>query len=242
MKPTLAKFTIPAVLYAVLGVLVIIPIVMIVVASFLNVPPFSGSGALAFTSANYAQLWNSEIGMAAFNTFSIAIGGSAIALVIGCGLAWLAARTDIAAPSFVYLAGIMPLFVSVLVAAAAWSSLASGHSGYINLLLTSMHIPWQVEVESRTGIAFVFGLYYAPYPFLFMYGALTLIHSDLEEAAALGRASITTTLRKITFPLVKPALLGAVLLVFALMAEDFPVPELLVSPSAYRHCRSRSTI
>lgn len=230
MKPTLAKFTIPAVLYAVLGVLVIIPIVMIVVASFLNVPPFSGSGALAFTSANYAQLWNSEIGMAAFNTFSIAIGGSAIALVIGCGLAWLAARTDIAAPSFVYLAGIMPLFVSVLVAAAAWSSLASGHSGYINLLLTSMHIPWQVEVESRTGIAFVFGLYYAPYPFLFMYGALTLIHSDLEEAAALGRASITTTLRKITFPLVKPALLGAVLLVFALMAEDFPVPELLGQP------------
>jgi iron(III) transport system permease protein len=230
MKPTLAKFTIPAVLYAILGVLVVIPIVMIVVASFLNVPPFSGSGAPAFTSANYAQLWNSEIGMAAFNTFSIAIGGSAIALVIGCGLAWLAARTDIAAPSFVYLAGIMPLFVSVLVAAAAWSSLASGHSGYINLLLAGLHIPWQVEVESRTGIAFVFGLYYAPYPFLFMYGALTLIHSDLEEAAALGRASIATTLRKITFPLVKPALLGAVLLVFALMAEDFPVPELLGQP------------
>ncbi|HEY5340559.1 MAG TPA: hypothetical protein VIK27_05995, partial [Candidatus Aquilonibacter sp.] len=142
MRATLARFTVPAVLYAVLGVLVVIPIVMILVASFLNAPPFSGTGALAFTTANYAQLWNADIGMAAFNTFTIALGGSAIALVIGCGLAWLAARTDIAAPSFVYLAGIMPLFVSVLVAAAAWSALASGHSGYINLVLASMNIPW----------------------------------------------------------------------------------------------------
>jgi iron(III) transport system permease protein len=230
MRAVLARFTVPAVLYAVLGVLVVIPIVMILIASFLNAPPFSGSGALAFTAANYAQLWNADIGMAAFNTFTIALGGSAIALVIGCGLAWLAARTDIAAPSFVYLAGIMPLFVSVLVAAAAWSALASGHSGYINLALASMNIPWHVDVESRTGIALIFGLYYAPYPFLFMYGALSSIHSDLEEAASLGGASLVTTLRKITFPLVKPALLGAMLLVFALMAEDFPVPELLGQP------------
>jgi hypothetical protein len=85
MRATLAKFAVPAVLYVVLGVLVVIPIVMIAVASFLNVPPFSGAGALAFTTANYGQLWNSSIGMAAFNTFTIALGGSAIALVIGCG-------------------------------------------------------------------------------------------------------------------------------------------------------------
>jgi iron(III) transport system permease protein len=230
MRAALGKFSVPAFLYAVLGVLVVIPIVMIVAASFMNVPPFSGAGALAFTTANYAQLWNSDIGMAAFNTLAIGLGGSAIALLIGCGLAWLAARTDIAAPSFVYLAGIMPLFVSVLVAAAAWSSLASGRSGYINLALAGLNIPWHIDVESRGGIALIFGLYYAPYPFLFMYGALSLIHSDLEEAAALGGASIATTLRKITFPLVKPALLGAMLLVFALIVEDFPVPELLGQP------------
>ena len=230
MRTALAKLTVPAVLYAALGVLVVIPIVMIVVASFLTAPPFSGAGPLGFTTANYAQLWNSDIGMAAFNTLTIGLGGSAIALLIGCSLAWLAARTDIAAPSFVYLAGIMPLFVSVLVAAAAWSSLASGHSGYINLALAGLNIPWHVDVESREGIALIFGLYYAPYPFLFMYGALSLIHSDLEEAAALGGASIAATLRKITFPLVKPALLGAMLLVFALIVEDFPVPELLGQP------------
>jgi iron(III) transport system permease protein len=230
MRTSLAKLAVPAVLYAALGVLVVIPIVMIVVASFLNAPPFSGAGALGFTTANYAQLWNADIGMAAFNTLTIGLGGSVIALLIGCSLAWLAARTDIAAPSFVYLAGIMPLFVSVLVAAAAWSSLASGHSGYINLALAGMNIPLHVDVESRGGIALIFGLYYAPYPFLFMYGALSLIHSDLEEAAALGGASVAMTLRKITFPLVKPALLGAMLLVFALIVEDFPVPELLGQP------------
>jgi iron(III) transport system permease protein len=230
MRTGLAKFASPAALYVVLGVLIVIPIVMIATASFLNVPPFSGAGALAFTTANYAQLWNSDIGTAALNTVAVGLGGSAIALVIGCGIAWLAARTDIPARSFVYLAGIMPLFVSVLVAAAAWSALASGRSGYINLLLAAVNIPWHVNVESRIGIALIFGLYYAPYPFLFMYGALSLIHSDMEEAAAVGGASIAMTLRKITFPLVKPALLGAMLLVFALIVEDFPVPELLGAP------------
>src|ERR1019366_3515880 len=94
MRTALAKLTVPAVLYAALGVLVVIPIVMIVVASFLTAPPFSGAGPLGFTTANYAQLWNSDIGMAAFNTLTIGLGGSAIALLIGCSLAWLAARTD----------------------------------------------------------------------------------------------------------------------------------------------------
>ena len=124
----------------------------------------------------------------------------------------------------------MPLFISVLVASAAWSTLASGRTGYINLALAGLGISWLVNIESRTGIALVFGLYYAPYVFLLVHGALALVHPDMEEAAAVSGASLWCILRRVTFPLVKPAVLGATLLVFALMVEDFPVPQLLGAP------------
>ncbi len=225
-----ARLAVPGALYAVLAVLVVIPIGTIVYASFLTAQPFSGAASVGWTGINYAQLWNSEIAGAALNTLAVALGGTAVALVIGCGLAWLVARTDIPGKAFVQLAAIMPLFVSVLVASAAWSQLASGHTGYLNIALASIGVPWHVDVESRTGIALVFGLYYAPYVFLFMQGALALVNSDMEEAAAVSGAPLGTILRRITFPLVKPALLGSMLLVFALMVEDFPVPQLLGSP------------
>ncbi len=224
-----ARFLLPAVLYAVLGVLVVVPLVMIATASLMSAPPFSGT-QFHWTFDNYAQLWSGEIGRAALDTLIVSVGGTAIALAIGATLAWLAARTDIPGRTLVYLAGITPLFISVLVASTAWSALASGRTGYFNLALASVGISWHVNVESLTGIALLFGLYYAPYPFIFMYGALSLIHPEMEEAAAVAGAPIALILRRITFPLVKPALLGSMLLVFALMIEDFPLPQIIGGP------------
>jgi len=224
------RFALPIALFAVLGALVIAPLVMIAYASLVSAAPFSGDTHTAWTFGNYAQLFSPEIGFAALNTLAVAVGGTCIALAIGCSLAWLVARSDIPAKPFVHLAAIMPLFLSVLVASAAWSTLASGRTGYINLALAGLGIPWLVNVESRTGIALVFGLYYAPYVFLLVHGALALVHPDMEEAAAVSGASIWRILRRVTFPLVKPAVLGATLLVFALMVEDFPVPQLLGAP------------
>ncbi len=225
-----ARFAVPAALYLILAALVIVPLVMIAAASVMSAPPFSGT-PFHWTLDNYRQLWSAEIGYAALDTLIVSVGGTVIALTIGAALAWLAARTDIPGRPLVYLAGITPLFISVLIASTAWSALASGRTGYFNLLLTSIGIPWHVNVESLPGIALLFGLYYAPYPFIFMYGALSLIHPDMEEAAAIAGAPIVTILRRITFPLVKPALLGSMLLVFALMIEDFPMPQILGGPA-----------
>jgi iron(III) transport system permease protein len=224
------RFALPIALFAVLGALVIVPLVMIAYASLATSAPFSGDAHPTWTFGNYAQLFSPEIGFAALNTLIVAVGGTCIALVIGCSLAWLVARSDIPCKAFVQLAAIMPLFLSVLVASAAWSTLASGRTGYINLALAGLGIPWLVNVESRTGIALVFGLYYAPYVFLLVQGALALVHPDMEEAAAVSGASLWRILRRVTFPLIKPAVLGATLLVFALMVEDFPVPQLLGAP------------
>ena len=217
-------------LYVFLGITVIVPLAILVFAAFTDAAPFSGEAALHATLENFAALWAPDVATAAGNTIFVAVIGTLGAVVIGSTLAWLAARSDIPARAFVHLVGIMPLFLSVLVAATAWSELASGPTAYFSLVLAQFGIPWQPNIETLPGIAFVYAIYEAPYPFLFMYSALTLINPELEEAAAAHGASLAHVLRRVTLPLLKPALLGSTLLVFALIVEDFPVPQILGVP------------
>jgi iron(III) transport system permease protein len=218
------------ILYAFLTLAVVVPLSILIFAAFTDAAPFSGEAALHATLQNFAALLSPGMAEAAGNTLFVALIGTLGAVSIGSVLAWLAARSDIPARPFVHLVGIMPLFLSVLVAATAWSQLASGPTAYVSLVLAQLGIPWQPNVETLPGIAFVYAIYEAPYPFLFMYSAFTLINPELEEAAAAHGASLFNVLRRVTLPLLKPALLGSTLLVFALIVEDFPVPQILGVP------------
>ncbi len=227
---TIIRLVVPAFLIAIVGLLVIVPLLMIVFSSLTTELPFSGNKQIVWTLANYAALWRPEIAEALGNTLVVSIGGTMMSMAVGCTIAWLAARTDIPCKPLVYLVGVMPLFVSLVVASITWSFLASGRSGYLNIIFNSLGLPLHVEVQSLAGITFVHGLYYVPYPFIFLYSALSLVHPDLEEAAAVHGASLRRTLKRVTFPLVKPALIGAMLLTFVAAIEEFPVPSILGGP------------
>ncbi|WP_431280899.1 ABC transporter permease [Humitalea sp. 24SJ18S-53] len=226
----LGRVSVMGVLLAIIAVLVLSPLAMTAIASFSTEVPFSGGPAGRFTLGNYSALFVPELGIAIGNTLVIAAGGTVIAVAIGCSLAWLAARTDIPCKPLVHLVGLMPLFVSLVVASVTWAVLGSGRSGYINIILRGMGFDWQIDMRSLAGITLVHGLYYVPYSYILLYGALSLIHPDLEQAASVHGASNGRMLRRITFPLVRPALLGAILLSFVAMAEEFPVPAILGGP------------
>lgn len=216
-------------LFAIVSLLVVVPLLMIVMAAFGTAVPFSG-GRWDFTLANFGALLSPDIAVAFYNTMVVSIGGTIIAVSIGTTLAWLAARSDVPFKPLVHLAGIMPLFVSLVVASVTWSFLGSGRSGYLNIIFSSLGLPIQLEMRSLAGITFVHGLYYTPYSYIFVFGALSLLNPDLEQAAAVHRASLRQTLMRITFPLVKPALIAATLLSFVSMIEEFPVPAVLGGP------------
>src|SRR5207244_3866122 len=135
----------------------------------------------------------------------VGIGASVVALAIGCLLAFLAARTDVPGRKFVYGIGIAPLFLPALVGALAWALLAGPATGYLNLALNAIGLPNLIDIYSFAGMIFVLGLYYAPYPFLMVHSALSLMNPDLEDAASLHGAKLSQMLRKVTFPLVMPA-------------------------------------
>ncbi len=80
------------------------------------------------------------------------------------------------------------------------------------------------------GMVFVFAIYYSPYTFLLVHGAMSMMSPDLEEAARVHGATQSRMQRLISFPLALPAILGAALLTFILVFENFPVAQSLGTP------------
>jgi iron(III) transport system permease protein len=201
---TIMRNILPAVLLLALIVLVVFPLAMLVYASFLDSPPRPGAPEGHFTLSNYATFGDPLTLEAAGNSIAFALGATTLALVIGSLLAWLVARTDVPAKPMVGVAGVMPLFMSSLVGALAYALIASPRSGYINMALRDLALPFSINVYSPLGIIIVLGLFYAPYAFLFMSSALHLMNPELEEAARSVGASRGTVSRKITLPLIRP--------------------------------------
>lgn len=217
-------------LLAILFLLVVLPMGILLYASFVDVPPRPGSPPGSFTFDNYVSLLSEGNRQALLNTVVIGVGATVLALFLGCSLAWIAARTDVPGRALVQMAGIMPIFVSSLVGALAWSLLASPQRGYLNIALRDLGLPAVINVYSVPGIIFVAGIYYAPYSFLLVNSALSLLNPELEEAAYVHGARFRAVLSSITFKLVTPALLGAATLTLVLIMENFPIPQVLGSP------------
>jgi iron(III) transport system permease protein len=216
---------------AVLTVIVLCPMYFIVMGAFTdNAERESLFDFGNFTLDNFTVFGSTTARSALMSSAAVGIGASVVALVIGCLLAFLAARTDVPGRKFVYGIGIAPLFLPALVGALAWALLAGPATGYLNLALNAIGLPNLINIYSFAGMIFVLGLYYAPYPFLMVHSALSLMNPDLEDAASLHGAKLSQMLRNVTFPLVMPAVIGSGILVFALTVENFPVAQVIGVP------------
>lgn len=217
-------------LWVLLGVMVVAPVGILVYAAFLQGPPRPGSSYTGFTLDNLELLRTPGLLNAAKNSLVVGVGSTVGIVAVGTGLAWLVARTDIPFPKAIQVLGITPLFLSSMVGALAWTLLASPRTGYLTLALRELGIPISLNIYSIWGMIFVFVIYYSPYVFLFVFGALTLMNPEYEEAAVVSGASRLRTAREITLPLVTPAIIGSGLLCFVLVIENFPVPQVLGTP------------
>ncbi|MFI5012451.1 MAG: ABC transporter permease [Hyphomicrobiales bacterium] len=219
-------------LLAALVFLIIVPVLVLVLGSFLSAPPralhIDWSG---LTLDNYREVF-AKGGFADLLrvTLTAACIGTAGALAIGSGLAWLATRSDVPGRPLLEAVAIMPMFVPPLVGAFAWDILASPRSGILNIALRSIGLESGVDIYSLGGIGFVFAIYYAPYVHLFVASALRNMDPAYEEAAAMSGASRLRTLAQITLGLVSPALISSGLLVFVLLIELFAIPAILGEP------------
>ena len=77
----------------------------------------------------------------------------------------------------------------------------------------------------------MFGIYYAPYVYMFTASALRNMDPSLEEAAEVSGASAFSTLFSVTFPLIMPAIISGMLLSFIVMLGIYGIPAVLGAPA-----------
>ncbi|ROR65758.1 ABC transporter permease [Agrococcus jenensis] len=220
----------PAVLYALLAILIVMPIALVVLSAFTTTTPRPGNLDLSgLTLENFAAVVGPGAGQAALNSLLVGVGASILALAIGGFLAFVAARTNAYAKGFLYFVGLLPMFLPSYVGALAWAVLGGPNAGLLNILARDLGMPAIVDIFNVAGLVFVLALYYAPYAFLLIHASLSLMNPDLEEAARIHGATPLTVLRKVTFPLATPAILGAGILIFVLTVENFPVSQIIGS-------------
>ena len=82
-----------------------------------------------------------------------------------------------------------------------------------------------------TGLVLVFGMYYAPYVYMFTASALRNMDPSLEEAAEIAGVGPLRTLFTVTFPLIAPAIISGMLLSFIVMLGIYGIPAVLGTPA-----------
>ncbi|MBX7449268.1 iron ABC transporter permease [Mycolicibacterium sp. 3033] len=221
--------TISLPLLLLVGFLVLVPAGFVLLAAFSTDVPRPGSISFDLTWSNLHVLVEEGVLSATGSSLVIAVLATALALAIGGFLAFVTARTNVKYKRFVFLIGLMPLFLPSYVGALAWSILGSPGAGLINVAFRDLGMAGPVNMYSYAGVILVFAMYYAPYAFLLIHGSMTMMNPDLEDASGVHGGSQWRTILNVTTPLALPAILGSGLLIFILVLENFPVSQVLAT-------------
>jgi len=225
--------------------MVIIPLYRMLITTFtisdsdLRILPDAQVGD--FTWYHWLRMLTSEIARIMtyepmLHSITISIGATLLALVIGGGMAWLVVRTDVRGKSVINLLATVPYIMPSWTIAMAWKVLfknaKSGGTPGLLEFVTGMptpdwlaYGPFPIIVSS--------GLHYYTFFFLFMSAALLSIDSSLEEAGELAGAGRWRIMRKITFPLIVPAIASGFIMTFSKTMGTFGGPNVLGVPVQY---------
>ena len=184
-----------------------------------------------YTVNNYLSCFsNPRILSAILNTLWISTGTTLFATIVGCSLAWLVARTDMPLRKTFEMLNTIPIFLSPFVGAIAWMYLAAPRAGFLNKLALKWFGVQPFNIYGLFGVIWVTGIFFTPIVFLLTIGALKRMDPSLEESSRGCGAGIISTTCRVTLPLVSPAILSAVILVFVSSAGEFGVPLTLGVP------------
>ena len=173
-----------------------------------------------------------------FNTLAVAITASLIAILFGGGVAWLITRTNLKFKKFISTVFVVPYIMPAWTLATFWQTffknvnVGTGTSNGIMAAVFGVFMP-EWFVYGYFPISLVLGLHYAPFAYILIGGILRNMDANLEEAATILKTPRWRVMLRITLPIVKPALLSTLLLVFASSMSAYSVPVFLGSPVRY---------
>ena len=232
-QPSLSKKINPQIIFLLLifGTviyLVVPPLILLLISSLQNGLPFE---TLSFTfeiiSSTYSDPATYET---LFNTLIFAIGSLSIGLSLSITLAWIVERTNIPFRNVMYVLILIPMVIPGMLSAIAWIFLLGPTAGLINLMIRyvfRLDGNGPLNIFSLGGMCFVTGIRMVPTVFLLMVASFRNMDPVLEEAGSVSGASQISILRNITFPLMRPAILAALVYYMVVCFAAFEVPGVL---------------
>jgi iron(III) transport system permease protein len=182
----------------------------------------------SLTSRYFAEVLSKRIYWDALvNTLAVSGGAALLATLLGVLFAWIFERTDTWMRGVLQWISQLPIFIPPFVGAVAWALLAAPRSGIMNRMLAAVGIPGVLDVYTRWGMLIVIGLYLAPYVMMIVAAALRGMDPGLEEAAQVCGLTPLQTMRRITVPLLAPAILSGAVLSFTIAIGLFGTPVVL---------------
>lgn len=216
----------------IIAFLALSPTLMLFYGSFLSKP--FGVPDAALTLANYKAAYTDPLTyQLLFNSFIFATGSSLLATVLAATLAWISIRTNAPLRKLFELTAIVPNIFPPVMLAVSWTVLLSPRTGLINRLLMQMfglsEAPF--NIYSLGGMIFVEALITTPLAFLIVSASLYSMDPALEESARVAGSSNFQIARRITMPIIRPALLASAMLNFVRAIESFDTPAIIALPA-----------
>jgi iron(III) transport system permease protein len=194
----------------------------------------TGLGPGAFTLDNFVEAYSSaRILPLIGNSLVYAAGTALVTFLIGGFVAWAVERTDAPGGMLFHNLALISFAIPGLLMAMAWIFVASPNIGWINAALKSAlrlsNAPF--NIYSMAGMIWALSTHYFPLAYLVLGPALRSLDVRMEEAGLVSGARYWQVWPKITLPLLRPAILSGLLLLFIMGLSSYEVPRVIGRPA-----------
>ncbi len=209
-----------------------VPLVMLLYGSVRSAP--IGEPGAAYTVQNYVNAYfDKEFYPLFWNSLKYAFGTCLLSSLIGTYLAWISERTNTPLKRLFIVMALIPFIIPGILSTIAWILLLSPRIGLINLVIKDLLDlkSGPFNIYSMGGMVWAESIHLYPLVFLLMSAAFRNMDTSLEEAALTAGSGTFKTFRRITLPLMRPAMMSVLLIMFVRGIEAFEVPALVGVPA-----------
>ena len=187
-----------------------------------------------FTLQNYVRAFGDpEAYPLLLNSFIFGLGAAGLSVIFALALAWITIRTNAPFRRLFELTAIIPNILPPILVSISWVMLLNPSNGLINGLFVKILglEKGPFNIYSMAGLIFVEALILTPLAFLIIAAALKSMDPSLEESAKTLGSGELGVMSRITFPLMRPAILAAATLNFVRAVESFDTPAIIALPA-----------
>ena len=189
-----------------------------------------------YTLVNYIDLFTSRTAKSnlwtpLINTLLLSTISCVVSIIFGGIFAFLVTRTNLKFRKYLSSIFIFPYIMPQWTLAVVWNNLFNSNAvthtsdGLLASVFGITMPGWWCQGLFPS--AMVLGLHYAPFAYILIGGIFRNMDANLEEAATILDTPRWKTMFRITLPMIKPAILSTVLLVFGSSMGSYPVPHYL---------------